>query len=136
MSHATIESFKADKDVSTSLRGTTFSFVTFGDLQGMRNDHAISQIRKHAMKEIGKSRRIPRTAKRHRSGSEKQRTKDETSESTTTLPSTPGLSWRRIGVSGVDPFCEFPVPLDARSRVLVMNSMPVQSIELGILVVT
>ena len=39
---------------------TSFEFVTFTDMHGMRDGPAKSQIRKHAMKDIGVSRRRPR----------------------------------------------------------------------------
>lgn len=39
---------------------TSYSFITFGDLRRMRDEPAKSQIRKHAMKDIGVSRRRPR----------------------------------------------------------------------------
>ncbi|KAF7189854.1 hypothetical protein HII31_08961 [Pseudocercospora fuligena] len=39
---------------------TSFQFVTFGDVDHMRDSNALSRIRRHAMKDIGLQRRKPK----------------------------------------------------------------------------
>lgn len=97
---------------------TTFRFVTFSDPSGMRDDRAISQIRRHAMKEIGKSRRLPKPTQQKRR-EQSIILPDEEMASTDAV--TPQLTWQQIGSSGIDPFCQFPVTLTETSRVLVMS---------------
>lgn len=101
-------------------RATTFQFVAFSDPGGMRDGHAISQIRRHAMKEIGKSRRIPKPPKPKRA-----RRRDTTlTEPASSSPQPPRLSGQRIGCGGIDPFCQFPIAIDPTSKVLVEYRRP------------
>ena len=110
---------RADEDGIPLPNKTTFQFVTFSDPRGMNDHDAISQIRRHAMKEIGKSRRIPKPAKRRIT---KQRDLLPRKEGDVTEAQPPQLQSYRLGCGGIDPFCQFPVTLDETSRMLVMHS--------------
>ena len=96
---------KADTDTNTShaidkKSGSTYQFITFSDPSGMRDDRAISQIRRHAMKEIGESRRLPKPPRRVQKARlappvKEDGWKEEDEERV------PQLSCRRIGSSGL-----------------------------------
>ena len=94
-------------------RPTSFEFVTFSDLGGMRDAGVKSQIRKHAMKDIGITRRRP--DKRRRGYIEL---------CLDLLPnlSVPSPVWTSVGSGAIDPFLTYPVELGHVERELVANS--------------
>ena len=93
---------------------SSFEFVTFQDLGSMRNASAKSQIRKHAMKDIGAARRRPN----------KRRTRGYTDVPVEFVPDAlaPQPACTSISYDGVDPFLQLPVTLDRQGRKLVANS--------------
>lgn len=92
---------------------TSFAFVTFSDVNGMRNASAKSQIRKHAMKDIGATRR---RAHKRRQGCIRIPIE--------IIPEmlAPHPASNSIDYEGVDPFLQYPVELDRDGRKLVNNS--------------
>lgn len=106
---------------STAVMPTSFKFLTFSDLSSMRDASTKSQIRKHAMKDIGITRRRPKKASR-------RVVELPVDALTQALIPPPHPKWSSVQ-SGIDPFIKFPVELDHIGRELVENSerMPVSS---------
>lgn len=95
---------------------SSYAFVTFSDVEEMRDASAKSIIRRHAMKDIGASRRgRPR---RRKVVVELPNEALTAALKSYACPLSPGI---RCGA--VDPFCRFPVDLDYNGRALVANSM-------------
>jgi hypothetical protein len=127
-----IQSFPAseknqhDKEVKRIPMPSSFAFVTFSDINSMRNASAKSQIRKHAMKDIGAARRRPR-----------QRRRGYIKVPLEFIPEAlaPHPASSSIDYGGVDPFLQYPVELDRDGRRLVANSASVYAgcdwLELG-----
>jgi hypothetical protein len=92
---------------------TSFKFLTFSDINSMKNASTKSQIRKHAMKDIGVTRRRP-----------KKESRRVIELPVDALPQTlvpyPHPQWSTVQ-SGIDPFMKFPVELDHVGRELVAN---------------
>jgi hypothetical protein len=96
---------------------SSFEFVTFSDLGSMRSASAKSQIRKHAMKDIGVTRRRPNKRRKGYVNVPIELLADVLSPH----PASTGISY-----DGVDPFLNYPVELDYQGKKLVANSMFVQ----------
>ena len=110
-SSSTTPAVKKETLRERAARPTSFEFVTFSDLQHMRGRAATSQIRKHAMKDIGITRRRPE--KRRRGYIELP---------WELLPIMPAPYSTSIGGGAIDPFLGCPVELDDVGKRLVAYS--------------
>lgn len=95
---------------------SSYAFVTFSDINDMRDPSAKSLIRRHAMKDIGALRR--RQPRRRRVVFERP---NEALTAAMQSYANPVSSSIRCGA--IDPFCKFPIELDHISRKLVANGM-------------
>lgn len=99
-----------------ALKGpTSFRFVTFSDVDHMRDATAISSIRRHAMKDIGRQRRKPK----------KKRFVEVPIEVPTDFNARTELVTApkpAIGGGGVHTFFPIPVELDHVGKALLANS--------------
>lgn len=120
-----IQSFPAPEknqpinEVMPNPKPSSFAFVTFSDVNGMRNASAKSQIRKHAMKDIGATRRRPH-----------KRRQGYIRVPLEFIPEAlaPHPASSSVDYGGVDPFLQYPVELDRDGRRLVANSASVQDL--------
>ena len=92
------------------MRPTSFEFVTFANPNGMREKGVKTQIRKHAMKDIGATRRRPKK-RRQRS-----------IELCVLSPIAPSPTSTIVTSGAVDPFLQYPVELGRTEKELVTNS--------------
>ena len=92
---------------------SSFEFVTFSDPDNMRDAKAKSQIRKHAMKDIGALRRRPNKRRR----GYVSMPMDFRPEGFVPNPASTSVSY-----GGVDPFLCYPIELDQDAKRLVANS--------------
>lgn len=111
-----MEQSKAELKQCRYPKPSSFQFVTFQDLQTMRDASNLSRIRKHAMRDIGASRRRLTNVKRR---AYDKIPLEVLTEIDIVLPSpvTTGL-----GEGAIDPFLQFPVELDDFGRELIVNS--------------
>lgn len=94
---------------------TSFQFVTFSDVDHMRDATAISRIRRHAMKDIGRQRRKPKKKRFIEVPIEVP----IDSNARTDLAPAPKPA---IGGGGVHTFFPIPVELDQVGKALLANS--------------
>ena len=92
---------------------SSFEFVTFSDPDKMRDARAKSQIRKHAMRDIGVLRRRPNKRRRRYVNMPV----DFRPESFAPHPAATSISYE-----GVDPFLSYPIELDQDAKRHVANS--------------
>lgn len=95
---------------------TSFQFVTFSDVDQMRDATAISSIRRHAMKDIGRSRRKP---KKKRLIEVPIDVPIDFNAPVEVVPAPKPA----IGGGGVHTFFPIPVELDQVGKALLANSM-------------
>ena len=92
---------------------TSFEFVTFSDVGRMRDAGVKSQIRKHAMKDIGVTRRRP---------DKRRRGCIELLVELMPVVTAPSPVTTSVGSNAIDPFLRYPVELGHVERELVANS--------------
>ena len=107
------EKDQQDNEARYNPKPSSFAFVTFSDISSMRNASAKSQIRKHAMKDIGATRRRPN---KRRQGCIRIPI-EFIPEALAPHPASSSIDY-----DGVDPFLQYPVVLDRDGRMLVANS--------------
>ena len=112
----TEEDLDANASMKSTSRPSSFQFVTFNTISGMRGANAKSLIRKHAMKDIGASRR--RSGKQ-RKGYIRFPLDWLDPADQVRVPDPMALS---VPSGAIDPFLDFPVELDHTGRELVANS--------------
>lgn len=95
------------------VKPTSFEFITFSNLSRMRDAAAKSQIRKHAMKDIGVTRRRP---------DKRRRGCIEVPLELLPRMAAPSPVVTSIGYAAIDPFLKYPVELDHVGKELVANS--------------
>lgn len=93
----------------TAAKPVSLQFVTFSDPKDSRSAATVSKIRKHAMKEVGRSRR---KRKRH----------DSNADLPDTLLPTPDPRSMAIHTGAIDAFVQLPVALGDVGKQLVINS--------------
>ena len=113
----------ADNNTARVMQPSSFEFLTFSDVSAMRDTAAKSVIRKHAMRDIGVSRRRP---DKRRKGYVKIPLKLLTPPNEVLTPPNevmvPNPTRLNMGSGAIDPFIAFPVELDHVGRELVANS--------------
>ena len=112
----TQSSKKADNNMARVMQPSSFEFLIFSDVSAMRGTAAKSVIRKHAMRDIGVSRRRP---DKRRKGYVNIPVALLTPPNEAVVPSPSALN---MGDGFIDPFLAFPVVLDHVGRELVANS--------------
>jgi hypothetical protein len=93
----------------------TFHFLTFSDLDGMRDRDTVSQIKKHVMRDIGRSRRRPSKRRQY-----SQKLPHHQAELQLRLPNSYVSAFQSGGA--IDPFVHFPKELNQTDRELTANS--------------
>ncbi|KAF2664018.1 hypothetical protein BT63DRAFT_429553 [Microthyrium microscopicum] len=88
-----------------------FQFISFNDPKNMSSSSSLSLIRRHAMKQIGKSRRRPRAHRKLELVLDAQKMQTHAS------PHIPKSWW--LGAGPMDPFVKYPIDLGSKERELV-----------------
>lgn len=102
---------------------STLAFVTYSGPSKKNNKQTQRLIHRHAMKEIGKTRRRPKVPKEVEldlSPLYAQEPTSKQSQETFQKPWWSGVRWTEI--DGLDPFNQYPASLDADGRVLLSSS--------------
>ena len=107
---------QAEAGQSRLPRPSSFQFVNFRNLHDMRDAENLSRIRKHAMHDIGVTRRRRSNYKRR---SQIKIPLEVLTELDIPLPSPANMV---VGHGAIDPFMQFPITLDDFGRELVVNS--------------